>query len=357
MFNKKSLLAIALSALMAVSATACTGAGKTASTAAPAASSAPATAASEAAAPAANATILKLAFNQSENHPQYKALKAMGDKFKEQTNGRYEIEIHPNALLGDQRATVELLQANAIQLSVVGNPLVENYNKDFAVIGLPYVYDSMEHQKKVFTGGVLDELFKSVSKEGFEVIAAFTAGSRNIYCDKPIKTPADLKGYKIRCMESDTMVKMIGYMGGVGTPMGQGDVYTAIQSGVLNGGENNEVTYADLKHYEVAPYFSYTQHLMVPDLIIASNTFLASLSAEDKATFDKLIDEMVAEEFALWGENVEIAKKAAIDGGATFVEDIDIAPFQEACKPLAEAVAGSSETAGKLYEAVRALAK
>src|SRR5690606_4976317 len=126
-------------------------------------------------------------------------------------------------------------------------------------------------QKEVFTTDILDELFASTEENGFFVAGSFTAGSRNIYTDKPIETPEDLAGYKIRVMESDTMVKMLELMGGVGTPMGQGEVYTAVQQGVLEGGENNEVTYADLKHYEIAPYFSYTQHLMVPDLIIIND--------------------------------------------------------------------------------------
>lgn len=300
--------------------------------------------------------VLKLSFNQSENHPQYKALEAFGKRLEEETAGAYAIEISPNALLGDQRASLELVQSGAIQMAVVGNPIVENFNKDFAVIGLPYIYDSLEHQKEVFTSGILDELFASVASNGFEVVGAFTAGSRNVYTNKPIEKPQDLAGYKVRVMQSDTMKKMLDLMGGIGTPMAQGEVYTAIQQGVLEGGENNEVTYVDLKHYEIAPYFSYTQHLMVPDLIIINNSVFAGMSDEHKETFNKLMNETIEEQFAVWNQSVEAAKKVAVENGATFVE-IDIKPFQENVKPLQDEVTASSEQAKKLYDAMRALAQ
>lgn len=301
-------------------------------------------------------TVLKIAFNQSENHPQYKALATFGEKIKEETKGAYSLEIAPNALLGDQRATAELVQSGTIAMAVVGNPIVENFNKEFAVIGLPYIYDSLLHQKEVFTSGILDELFASTEDNGFFVAGSFTAGSRNVYTDKPIETPEDLAGYKIRVMESDTMVKMLGFMGGVGTPMGQGEVYTAVQQGVLEGGENNEVTYADLKHYEIAPYFSYTQHLMVPDLIIINDDIYNAMTAENKEIFDKLMKETIINEFDVWNESVETAKATAVENGATFV-DVDIKPFQDNVKPLHDEVTAASDGAKAIYDAIRGLVK
>ena len=300
--------------------------------------------------------VLKVAFNQSENHPQYKALTKFSNQLEEQTKGAYKLEISPNALLGDQRATAELVQNGVIQMSVQGNPVVESFNKDFSVIGLPYLYDNLEHQKKVFLSDVLEPLFKSVSSSGFEVIGAFTAGARCLYTDKPMMKPEDLKGYKFRVMQSDTMKKMIDYMGGIGTPMGQGEVYTAVQQGVIEGGENNEVTYVDLKHYEIAPYFSYTNHLMVPDLIIINEKLYNGMSSENRKIFDDLMKQTIENEFEVWNENVEAAKKIAIENGAKFIE-VDIKPFQERVKPLQEEVANSSELTKEIYAKVRELAK
>lgn len=299
--------------------------------------------------------VLKVAFNQSENHPQYKVLEEFSKELETQTEGAYKLEISPNELLGDQRATAELVQNRVIQMSVVGNPVVESFNKDFAVIGLPYLYDSLEHQKKVFLSGVLDPLFESTASSGFEVIGAFTAGARCLYTDKPMTKPEDLKGYKFRVMQSDTMKKMVDYMGGVGTPMRQGEVYTAVQQGVIEGGENNEVTYVDLKHYEIAPYFSYTNHLMVPDLIIINEDLYKGMTPENRKIFDDLMYKTIENEFEIWNDNVEAAKKVATENGAKFIE-VDIKPFQERVKPLQEEVANSSEMTKKIYKDVRALA-
>jgi tripartite ATP-independent transporter DctP family solute receptor len=280
------------------------------------------------------ATELKAAFNQSNKHPQYLALEDFGNKLTEATDGRYKLSIYPNELLGDQRAALELVQNGAIQLAMVANPLVENYDKTFRVIGMPYIYSGPEHQEKVFTSGELDSLFKSTNKFGFEVLTAYTAGARSMYTkDAPVKTMADMAGKKIRVMQSDTMIKMLDCMGGTGVPMSQGEVYTAVQQGVLDGAENNEITYSDLKQYEVAPYFSSTRHLMVPDLLVISSQFLDSMSAEDQKTIKQLAKDSTAVEFDMWNAQISQAKENAIAKGATFTE-VDIKPFQASCKKL-----------------------
>lgn len=300
--------------------------------------------------------IIRIAYNQATTHPHYQALERAGEKFEEQTGGRYKFLIYPNEVLGDQRATLELIQNGAIQMAIVNNAMVENYNKDFSVLGLPYVFDSQDHQKEVFTSGILDPLFESTKQEGFEVMAAYTAGSRNVYMDKPVTKPEDLAGRKIRVMESPTMVAMMKYMGGIGTPMSQGEVYTAIQQGVLDGGENNEITYVDLKHYEVAPYFSKTQHVMIPDLVIAESAYLERMKPEDRELLTKLLLESVEDEFQLWNEQIETAKETAVEHGVTFV-DVDIKPFQENCIKLHEESIKDSEFAKGLYGEIRSLAQ
>ena len=352
----KKALTLVLAGVTALSLTACGGgASASATTAAPAAGGE--TKAGEAKAPEKDVktTTLKLAFNQSEKHPQYLALSEMSDAFYEATGGAYRIEISPNELLGSQKDAFELVQSGTIQMAMVANSIVENVNPDFAVLGLPYAYDSVEHQKKVFTSGTLDDIFASTEANNFSVMAAFTAGARCIYTDKPIQTPADLKGYKIRVMESQTCIAMLDAMGGVGTPMAQGEVYTAIQQGVINGGENNESTYADLKHYEVAPYFSYTRHLMIPDLLVMNTATLKGMSEEDQQTLKDLCKEYTEREFQLWDENLEGAIKTAEEAGAQFI-DVDIAPFQEACQPVIDNVTMKSEGAKALYEEIRSLA-
>ncbi|WP_428945330.1 TRAP transporter substrate-binding protein [Pantoea sp. FN060301] len=278
--------------------------------------------------------ILKTAFNQSENNPQYKALEDFSQKLETETKGKYKLEIHPNELLGDQRASLELVQSGAIQLAVVANPLVENFNKNFAVLAMPYIYDNPEHQRKTFTSGILDDLFSSTTTNGFEVLTAYTAGARSMYTKgAAVQTPEEMNGKKIRVMQSDTMIKMLNCMGGTGVPMGQGEVYSAIQQGVLDGAENNEITYNDLKQYEVAPFFSNTRHVMVADLLVVNNSFLENMSPEDQTTFRRLAKASTEVEFDMWNQALDAAKKNATSHGATFT-DVDIKPFQARCDKL-----------------------
>lgn len=299
---------------------------------------------------------LKLAFNQSIDHPQFKALTELGEAFDKATDGAYEIEISPNELLGSQKDAFELVQNGTIQMAMVANSIVESVNSDFSVIGLPYAYDSEDHQERVFTSGILDDLFASTKDQKINVLAAFTAGSRSIYTDKPIKTPEDLAGYKIRVMESPTSIAMLNAMGGVATPMAQGEVYTAVQQGIIDGGENNEITYADLKHYEIAPYFSNTRHLMIPDLLVMNSDALVGMTKEHQKILTDLTKEYTAREFEIWNEQIESSIATAKEAGATFTE-VDIKPFQDANQSVIDKVTSKSDTSQNLYNEIRKLAE
>lgn len=301
----------------------------------------------------AKTTVLKVAFNQTEQHPQYKAMVEFGKAFEKATDGRYKVEVSPNELLGAQRETVELVQSGTIAMSIVAGPLMENLNPDFAVFNLPYIFNSVDHQMSVVNDpDVVGDLYKSLEKDHLDVVAAFHGGVRNVYTSKePIKTPVDLKGLKIRVMESDTNVQMMKYMGGTGTPMGQGEVYTAIQSGVLDGGENNELVYNDLKHVEIAPYYSYTQHLMIPDYLIINSDLLKGMSKEDQAAFKEELAKAVDSEVSMFDQEVQRAKKEAEAAGAKF-NQVDLKAFQQAVQPLIDEKTGANENTKKLYEKV-----
>lgn len=195
----------------------------------------------------------KLAFNQSIEHPQARALVWLSEQFEKETGGAYRIEINPNELLGNQKEALESLQMGVIQMAMVANSIIEPMAADFSIIALPGLYSSVEHQQKTFESGVLDDLFKSTAQSDFYSLAGLHGGVRNVYGKKPIRSPAYIKGMKIRVMQSQLMLDTINAMGAVGVAMSQGEGYTAIQTGVLDGAENNEVTYWDLKQYEVAP--------------------------------------------------------------------------------------------------------
>lgn len=306
---------------------------------------------------AGDTQLLKVAFNQPENHPQFKAMKELGEKLKERTGGKYSVEVYPNELLGAQRETIELVQSGTIAMSIVAGSLMENFNSDFVVFNLPYVFDSKDHQMSVLNNPeIVGDLYKSTEDKGMTVLGAFHSGIRNVYNKtKPIETPQDLAGMKIRIIESDTNIKMMGYMGGTGTPMGQGEVYTAIQSGVLEGGENNELIYSNLKHVEIAPYYSYTKHLMIPDYLIINTNLLNGMTEEHRNIFKEEFAKAITKEVELWDADVEAAKKSAEAAGAKFNEP-DIKVFQDAVKPLLEEKLTTDNTKA-LYEKVRQAAQ
>lgn len=306
----------------------------------------------------ADTLVMKAAFNQPDNHPQYIVLDELGDKLFEATDGAYDIEVFPNETLGAQRETLELLQAGTIEMAYIGGPLLENFNPDFVVFNLPFVFDSQDHQRATTNDPEISgELFSSLEDQSIKVLGAFHGGVRSVYNRvQPINTPDDLQGMKIRVIESDTNIEMLRLMGGTGTPMGQGEVYTAIQSGLLEGGENNELIFYNLSQHEVAPYYSYTRHLMFPDYLLINPGVWDGMSAEHQEIFDELLAEAIEREAELWKEQVGEAKAAAEAEGAEFNE-VDAEAFAAVIAPLTdEKLAGNDFTTG-IYEKVRAAAE
>ena len=299
----------------------------------------------------AEVTEIRVAFNQNENHPQYLAMKELGEKFEEATNGRYKMTIYPNGVLGEQGAMAEFIRTGALQMAIVPCTVPEGYDSDFAIVGAPYLYDDMEHLKRVAVGGVFDELFESTRKFKFEVLTVYTAGERNVYSKKPINSIEDLKGCIIRVNDSPTYINMVELMGGTGAVMSQADVYTALQQGVIDAGENSEQVYRDFKHYEVAPYYAYTKHIVHPDVVIASTEFLDSMSKEDRKIFDELVKESTEYEFDAFAKSVEQARIDVEKEGAKFCYP-DVEELRASCQPLLDRISSQSDTTKEIYEKV-----
>ena len=299
-------------------------------------------------------TVWKLAFNQPEGHPEMVAVQEFSKKLEAATNGKYAIEVFPNELLGSQKETIEMVQNGSFEFSLVAGSLLENWSPDFAVFNLPYVFKDYKHlQRVVKDKKIVGDLFKSIEPQGITVLCAQYSGTRNVYTkNKEVRTPADLKGLKIRVMQSDTMVKMLNYMGGTGTPMGQGEVYTAIQTGVLDGAENNEVTYYALKQHEVGPIYNLTGHLMMPDYIVTNTQFYNSLPAEVKDFFEKNLDGLVDDEFERFQAQVSKSIEAAQKEGTKVIKT-DQEAFKKAVEPLIKEKV-STPSAKALYDAVQA---
>lgn len=303
---------------------------------------------------AGDVTEIRVAFNQNEKHPQYLAMRELGDKFEAATNGRYKMTIYANGILGAQNDMAEFIRTGALQMAIVPSSVPEGYDKDFAIVGCPYMYDGMDHMEKVVTGGVFDNLFESTRKYSFQVLTVYTAGERNVYAKKPINSAADLKGMIIRVNSSPTYIKMTELMGGQGAAMAQSEVYTALQQGVIDAAENSELVFRDFKHYEVSPYYVYTKHIVHPDVVIASNQFLDSMTPEDRAIFDKLVVESAQTEFATFRANIEEAKKEITEKGTQFCYP-DVEEFRTLCQPLLDSVSSQSDVTKDIYNKIVAM--
>lgn len=300
--------------------------------------------------------VWNVAVIQTEDHPQTMAVKKMGEVFSELTDGRYTFEVYPNELLGPQRETLEQVQYGIIELAVIGNPNISSFVDGFLTFEMPFLFDDEEHQKRFFEESAqVASLFAQTEQYNFKIAAQLTAGTRNMYANKPIKSVSDLKSMKIRTAESDTYAKMMKYLGGAATPMSFGEVFTAIQSGVVDGAENNEASYANTKHYEIAPYYSYTRHLIVPDYVIVNTKAYDSLSEEDKAAFDEAARIAREYEYELWDQETEKYKAEVVENGATLVEDVDTASLKEAVQPLHDELTQNLEVK-EVYDAVKNIA-
>ena len=280
--------------------------------------------------------VIRIALAQNESHPQYKALEEFKKYVEEKTDGKFDVQVFPNELLGAQTQTIELTQTGAVDLSVVGLSVLESFNSAYTVFNLPYLMDSVEHYHAVMNDEeIMNPVYQSTKESGFVGLTWFDAGVRNIYTtNKPINKPDDLKGLKIRVQTSQTNVKMLEALGASATPMSFGEVYTGLQQGVIDGAENNELVLINNKHGEVAKYYSYTMHLMQPDIFVISTSLLEELTPEEQQIFKDGAVYASEWESKAWDEAATSAKKQAEeDMGVEFITP-DIKPFQEKMQNL-----------------------
>ena len=299
--------------------------------------------------------IIRIGHNQSTQHPTHIALVEFEKFIEENLGEKYNVEVYPSELLGSQNEMVQLTQTGAINFCVASNSLLETFSKNYSIFNLPYLFSSAEsYHAAMDDTSLTDPIFKSTGQAGFEAVTWLDAGTRNFYTvNKPIETPADLKGLKIRVQQSPTNVEMMQLLGGSATPMGFGDVYTALQSKIIDGAENNEMALTDNGHGDVCKYYSYDMHQMIPDILIANKQFLDNLDDETREIFEEgfeLINKVQREE---WIIAVDAAKeRAQNEQGVQFIYP-DTAPFQEACYPLHEKMLKKQPELTSIYEKIQ----
>ena len=297
-------------------------------------------------------TVLKCAYSQSIETPGAQTLLWISDQLFDATDGRYSVEVHPSEEFGDPSSSLESLIAGKIELAVVTNSVIEYYVPDFAIIATPYMFDSSEHQERVFESDCLNELFAETGKHGFNVLCAYTADPRNLFTrDGAITTPEELSGLRISVMGSQTCVDMIEAMGAAGRIMAQSEVYDAIQNGGIDGVENSITAYVDRSQYAVAPYCSFTCHLMVPDELTINKAFFDGMSAEDRAALTDICRESQPYFFKLAAQFRSDCEAKAAKMGVIFSQ-CDVAAFQKRCQSIITEKAELSERTAAVYQSV-----
>lgn len=303
-----------------------------------------------------NRQIIRIGHNQSTNHPTHIALLAFEEFIESKLGDKYNVEVFPSELLGSQNEMVQLTQTGAINFCVASNSLLETFSENYTLFNLPYLFASSEaYHASMDDESITGPIFESTRQAGFEAVTWLDAGTRNFYTvNTPIETVADLKGLKIRVQQSPTNVEMMDRLGGSATPMGFGEVYTSLQSHIIDGAENNEMALTDNGHGDVCKYYSYDMHQMIPDILIGNNDFLEGLSSEERAIFDEgfeLVNQVQREE---WVEAVENAKdRAQNEQGVTFLYP-DTEPFKEACLPMHEQMLENYPDLAPIYDAIQA---
>ena len=286
----------------------------------------------------------KMVFKASDVHPlgypTVEAVQSMGKKLEAATNGRLSVQMFASMQLGGEKEAIEQAQVGAIQLARVSvgalGPVVDDLN----VFNLPFLFRDTAHARKIMDGAIGQELLDKVTANanaGLVALCWMNSGSRSLYnAKRPIKAIEDLKGLKFRVIGNPIFIDMMNSLGGNGVAMGYDQVFSALQTGVIDGAENNMPSYVFSNHYTAAKYYSLTEHLIIPEVMVFSKRSWAALSSEDQNLVKKFAREAQLEERDLWNKYEQQAMEKAKAAGCEIIEIADKAPFQHAVKPVWE---------------------
>lgn len=269
-------------------------------------------------------------------HPVSIAMEQMADYLEEYSNGKLKIEIYPTGQLGGERELLELIQIGTIGMTKVSAGSLENIVPEMRVFSLPYLFRGKKHMENVLWGEVGEELLETGTKYRLKGIAYYDAGSRSFYSvDRPIYTPEDLAGMKIRVMPSTMATMLIRTFGASPTPLSYGELYTAFQGGIVDAAENNPPSFYTSRHYEVCNYYILNEHTTIPDVLVLGTHVWDNLTEEEQVWLQKAVDDSVDLQRILWEESVEESYRAVEEAGVEIITP-DIEPFREHSRPLYE---------------------
>jgi tripartite ATP-independent transporter DctP family solute receptor len=282
--------------------------------------------------------VFKASDVQPLGYPTVAATESLGKKLEAATGGRLSVQMFASAQLGGEKETIEQTQIGAIQMLRVSagalGPIVDDIN----VVNMPFLFKNMVHAEKMMDGEIGQDLLDKITANanaGLVALCWMNAGARSIYnTKKPVKSIDDLKGMKIRVIGNPIFIDMMNALGGNGVAMGYDQVFSSLQTGVIDGAENNPPSYVFSNHYTAAKYYSLTEHLIIPEVLLFSKKAWSALSADDQGLIKKFAREAQVEERELWNKYEQQAMEKAKAAGCEIVAIADKAPFQNAVKPV-----------------------
>ena len=279
-------------------------------------------------------TVLKLGHGLAPSHSVHQGMVFMAERVAEKSDGRMRIDVYPSEQLGSERENVEMLQIGSLAITKVSAAIMESFAPSYRVLNLPYIFKDREHTERVLDSDIGSDILRDGEEFWLRGLAFYDSGSRSFYTkDRPINHPDDLRGLKIRVMPSPSAVNMIRAMGGSPTPISWGELYTALQGGVVDGAENNPPSFYLSHHFEVCRYYSLNEHSTIPDVLLVSTKIWATLTEEEQRWLQEAATESAIYQRKLWAESERYSLEQAEAAGVEIIYP-DKGPFIERVQPL-----------------------
>ncbi|UCS92467.1 TRAP transporter substrate-binding protein [Echinicola marina] len=298
-------------------------------------------------------TVIKLGHGLDTNHPVHDAMIFMAKRVEEKSNGQMKVHVYPNAQLGSERELVELLQIGSLGMTKVSSAVMESFAPKIQVLSQPYLFRDNDHKERVLNGEIGKMLLNEGTQFWLKGLCFYDAGSRSFYTkDKPVESPEDLVGKKIRVMESNTAINMVNSLGGSPTPVSWGELYTALQQGIVDGAENNPPSVVSSRHYEICKFYSINEHTAVPDMLIVSTKVWERLTEQEQQWLQEAADESATYQYKIWAESVEESMKLLEKEGVK-ISYPDKEPFRKAVEPLYQTIKKEQPEMYEIIEKIR----
>ena len=278
----------------------------------------------------------RLADNQPADYPTVVGDKKFAELVEERTDGRIKIDVFPSAQLGDEKSVLEQVQLGAIEFTRINASPLAEFNKDFSVLSLPYVFESDEHLWSFLDSETGTKLLDGLEQSKMKGLAYYDSGSRSFYSTKKLKSIEDLKGLKIRVQQSEINIDFMKAIGASATPMPYGEVFSALQTGIIDGAENNLPSFDSSNHYQEAKSIILDHHQRIPEVLLMSDAVWNKLNEEDRKIVKQAALDSVETQKAEWDKWEERSEKKLKDAGVTFTDVKDLKPWQDAVKPMVE---------------------